>query len=193
MTHRLLSVALLAAAASGAHAAPVEYTIDPNHSQVEFTWNHFGYSNITARFDALEGTFVYDAENPSASSVTASVAIDSLDSGVDKLDTHLKSPDFFDLARFARAEFRSTKVEAAGEGRLALTGDLSIHGVTRPVTFQVTVNKIGDHPMKKVPSAGFDAATTIRRSDFGMAMAVPDVSDEITIEVTIEANAKPDA
>ena len=193
MTRRILFAALLAGFGSAAVAAPVEYRIDPAHSQVEFTWSHFGFSNITARFDALEGTFVYDAENPSASSVTASVAIDSLDSGVDKLDAHLKSPDFFDLAKFSRAEFKSTKVEAAGEGKLALTGDLSIHGVTRPVTFQVTVNKIGDHPMKKVPSAGFDAATTIKRSDFGMAMAVPNVSDEITIEVTIEANAKPDA
>lgn len=193
MSFRLLPAVLLAAAATGATAAPVEYRIDPSHSQVEFTWSHFGYSNITARFDQLEGTFVYDAENPSASSAQAAVVIDSLDSGVDKLDTHLKSPDFFDAAKFARAEFKSTKVEAAGEGKLALTGDLSIHGVTRPVTFQVTVNKIGDHPMKKVPSAGFDAVTTIKRSDFGMSMAVPNVSDEITIEITIEANATPDA
>lgn len=193
MSFRLLTAVLLAAAATGATAAPVEYRIDPSHSQVEFTWSHFGYSNITARFDQLEGTFVYDAENPSASSAQAAVVIDSLDSGVDKLDTHLKSPDFFDAAKFARAEFKSTKVEAAGEGKLALTGDLSIHGVTKPVTFQVTVNKIGDHPMKKVPSAGFDAVTTIKRSDFGMSMAVPNVSDEITIEITIEANATPDA
>jgi polyisoprenoid-binding protein YceI len=193
MKYRLLSAALLAAAASCANAAPVEYRIDPNHSQVEFTWNHFGFSNITARVDAIEGTFVYDAENPAASSATAKVAIDSIDSGVDKLDAHLKSPDFFDQAKFGHAEFKSTKVEAAGEGKLALTGDLTVHGISKPVTFQVTVNKIGDHPMKKIPSAGFDAVATIKRSDFGMSMAVPNVSDEITIEITIEANAKPDA
>ena len=193
MKHRLLSAALLAATAVPAYAAPVEYTLDPNHSQVEFTWNHFGFSNITARFDAVEGSFVYDAENPAASSARASVAIDSIDSGVDKLDAHLKSPDFFDQAKFATAEFRSTKVEAAGEGRLALTGDLTIHGVTKPVTFQVTINKIGEHAMKKLPAAGFDARATVKRSDFGMSMAVPNVSDEITIDITVEAFAKPDA
>jgi polyisoprenoid-binding protein YceI len=193
MKYRILTAALLAAAATPAWSAPVEYAIDPSHSQVEFTWSHFGYSNITARFDTVEGTFVYDAENPSASSAQASVAIDSIDSGVDKLDAHLKSPDFFDLAKFGRAEFKSTKVEAAGEGKLALSGDLTIHGVTRPVTFQVTVNKVGEHPMKKLPAAGFDASATIKRSDFGMSMAVPNVSDEIKVEITVEAFAKPDA
>jgi polyisoprenoid-binding protein YceI len=193
MKHRLLFAALVAASAAPAFAAPVEYVIDPRHSQVEFTWNHFGFSNITARFDTVEGSFVYDAENPAASSVQASVAIDSIDSGVDKLDEHLKSPDFFDLGKFAKAEFKSTKVEAAGEGRLALTGDLSIHGISKPVTFQVTINKVGEHAMKKVPAAGFDARTTVKRSDFGMSMAVPNVSDEITIDITVEAFAKPDA
>lgn len=194
MAPRLLTAALLSACClAPAYAAPVEYAIDPSHSQVIFGWNHFGYSNIRARFDVVEGSIVYDAENPSASSARASVAIESIDSGVDKLDTHLKSPDFFDVAKFAKAEFRSTKVEAAGEGKLALTGDLTIHGVTRPVTFQVTVNRIGDHPMKKIPAAGFDAHTTLKRSDFGMPMAVPNVSDEITLDVTVEAFAKPDA
>lgn len=194
MVVRLLTAALLSACClAPAFAAPVEYAIDPNHSQVIVGWNHFGYSNIRGRFNVLEGSFVYDAENPAASSARATVLIESIDTGVDKLDAHLKSPDFFDVAKFAKAEFQSTKVEAAGEGKLALTGDLSIHGVTKPVTFQVTVNKIGDHPMKKIPAAGFDAHATVKRTEFGMPMAVPNVSDEITIDVTIEAFAKPDA
>lgn len=194
MSKRLLSVALLSAlVASPAIAAPVEYVIDPGHTQVEITWNHFGFSNITGRFDKVEGSFVYDAENPAASSATAVVSIDSFDAGVDKLDAHLKSPDFFDAAKFANAEFKSTSVEAAGEGKLKMMGDLSIHGVTKPVTFDVTLNKVGEHAMKKIQSAGFDASTTIKRSDFGVGAYVPNVSDEIRIDITVEAAMKPAA
>lgn len=190
MTPRLLTTALLSAlVAAPALAAPVEYVIDPGHTQVEFTWNHFGYSNITARFDKMEGSIVYDAEKPAASSATVKIAIDSVDAGVDKLDAHLKSPDFFDATKFASAEFKSTAVEAAGEGKLKVTGDLSIHGVTRPVTLDVTINKIAEHPMTKKPTAGFDASTTIKRSDFGVGAYAPNVSDEIRIEITTEAAA----
>lgn len=195
MTTRLFTTALLSAAllsalvAAPALAAPVEYVIDPGHTQVEFTWNHFGYSNITARFDKMEGSIVYDAENPAASSATVKIAIDSVDAGVDKLDAHLKSPDFFDAAKFASAEFKSNAVEAAGEGKLKVTGDLSIHGVTHPVTLDVTINKIAEHPMTKKPTAGFDASTTIKRSDFGVGAYAPNVSDEIRIEITTEAAA----
>jgi polyisoprenoid-binding protein YceI len=191
MNLRLLSAAVFAAAAAApVSAAPVEYAIDPSHSQVEFTWNHFGYSNLTARFDALEGSFVYDAENPSASSVNATVKIDSLDSGVDKLDAHLKSADFFDAAQFGTATFTSTKVEAAGEGRLKVAGELTIHGVTKPAILDVTVNKIGEHPMKKVPAAGFDATTKVLRTQFGVGLYAPNVSDEIRIDITVEATQK---
>jgi polyisoprenoid-binding protein YceI len=194
MTIRLLTAALLSAAcAAPAFAAPVEYVLDPNHTQVEFTWNHMGYSNITARIDRIEGRFTYDAENPAASSASATAHIDSLDSGVDKLDAHLKSADFFDAAKFPLATFTSTKAEAAGEGKLRLSGDLTIHGVTLPITFHVTLNKFGEHPMKKVPAGGFDAHATLKRSEFGMDMAVPNVSDEIRLEISAEAAAKPAA
>lgn len=194
MSQRLLSLALLSAfVAAPAFAAPVEFVFDPGHTQVEFTYSHFGYSNITVRFDQIEGSLVYDAENPAASSATATITIDSLDSGVDKLDTHLKSPDFFDAATFAKAEFKSTAVEAAGEGKLRMTGDLTIHGVTKPVTLDVTINKVAEHPMKKVLTAGFDASTTIKRSDFGVGAYVPNVSDEVRIEITLEATPKPAA
>jgi polyisoprenoid-binding protein YceI len=193
MKLRLLSLALAFAVVTPAFAAPVEYTIDPTHSQVEITWNHLGFSNITARFDTIDGSFVYDAENPSASSAQVTVQIDSLDSGVDKLDTHLKASDFFDAEKFPTAQFKSTAVAAAGEGKLTLSGDLTIHGETKPVSFDVTLNKIGDHPMRKVPAAGFDAHTTIKRSEFGVGNYVPAISDEIKIEITVEATAKPAA
>jgi polyisoprenoid-binding protein YceI len=189
---RLLPLSLLCslAFAGSVSAAPVEFTFDPTHTQVEFTYSHFGFSNITGRFDTLEGSVIYDAENPSASSASAKITIGSLSAGVKKLDDHLLSGDFFDAAQFPVAEFKSTQVEAAGEGKLRMTGDLTIHGVTRPVTFDVTVNKVAEHPMRKVLTAGFDATTTIKRSDFGVGQYAPAVSDEVRIDITVEANAK---
>jgi polyisoprenoid-binding protein YceI len=189
MSLRPLFAALVFALAAPAFAAPVEYVFDPTHTQVEFTYSHLGFSNITGRFDTVEGRLVYDAENPSASSAEATLQIASLDTGVDKLDTHLKASDFFDAEKFATATFKSTSVAAAGEGKLTMSGDLTIHGVTKPVTFDVSINKIGDHPMRKVPAAGFDAKTTIKRSEFGVGGYAPAISDEVTIEITVEANA----
>lgn len=194
MTRRLLTAALLSAAlAAPVAAAPVEYTLDPTHTQVEITWNHLGFSNITARFDEVEGSFTYDAENPEASSASATVKIASIDSGVDKLDQHLQAGDFFDAEKFPTATFASTRAEAAGEGKLRLSGDLTIHGVTLPVTFDVTLNRFAEHPMRKVPAGGFDASLTIKRSDFGVGAYVPNISDEIRIEITGEGLAKPAA
>ena len=190
MKLRSLSAALLFAA-SPVFAAPVEYTIDPGHTQVEFSYSHFGFSTITGRFDQVSGKIVYDAANPSASSVEATLVADSIDTGVDKLDAHLKSGDLFDSAKFPVATFKSNKVEAAGEGRLKVTGDVSIHGVTKSIILDVTINKIADHPMKKVPTAGFDARTVLLRSEFGMDMAVPNVSDEVRIDITTEALGTP--
>ena len=184
---KILAAALLAACAAPALAAPTTYTIDPNHSQVRFGWTHFEFSNIQARFDTVGGTFTYDPENVAASSVEATIDVDSIDSGVDKLDEHLKSPDFFDAAKFGTATYKSTAVKEAGAGKLTVEGELTVHGVTKPVSLDVTINKIGPHGMTKKPSAGFDATATLKRSDFGLGQYVPNVSDEIRIEITIEA------
>jgi polyisoprenoid-binding protein YceI len=186
------SIALLAALfAAPAFAAPMHYTIDPNHSQLHIQWTHFGLSNIQARFNKLEGSILYDAENPAASSVEASIAIDSIDSGVDDLDEHLRTNEFFDAAKFPTATFKSTKVTASGDKKLSVTGDLTVHGVTKPVTLDVTINQVGPHGMTKKPAAGFDATTTLKRSDFGVSMYVPNVSDDIKVTITIEATGKP--
>ena len=184
---KILAAALLAAFAAPAFAAPTTYTIDPNHSQVRFGWTHFEFSNIEARFNDVAGTFTYDPENVAASSVEATIGIASVDSGVAKLDEHLQSPDFFDTAKFGTATYKSTAVSESGSGKLKVDGELTVHGVTRPVSLDVTINKIGPHGMTKKPSAGFDATATLKRSDFGIGMYVPNVSDEITIEVSVEA------
>ncbi len=180
----LLASLLLAGAAS---AAPVAYTIDPNHTQVEFSWDHFGFSHITGRFDKVEGEFRFDPADPTRSSINVTIPIASLSTGVADLDEHLRSDDFFDVAQFPNATFKSTQVETAGADQLKVSGDLSIHGVTRPAVLEVTINKVGEHPLGKRAAAGFDARTTLKRSDFGIAKFVPNVSDQIAIEITMEA------
>jgi polyisoprenoid-binding protein YceI len=186
MFKRLVLASLLALATFSAQAAE-SYAIDPTHTQVEFTYSHFGFSNITGRFDTVESEFLFDPQDPTQSSVKVTIPMASLSTGVEKLDTHLLSADFFDAEKYPTATFTSTGVTAAGEGRLQVAGDLSIHGVTRPVVLDVTINKIGEHPMAKTPAAGFDARTTIKRSDFGVGNYAPAVSDEVLIEITVES------
>ena len=170
-----------------ANAQPAKYTIDSSHTQVEFTYSHFGFSNITGRFDQISGVFELDTQNLAKSKISVEIPINSISTGVDKLNAHLQSADFFDQAKFPTATFVSTKVHVASDKELHVMGDLTIHGVTKPVVLTVKVNKIADHPMKKIPAAGFDAITTIKRSDFGVAGYVPAVSDEVTIRITLEA------
>lgn len=188
MLVRTLLAASLAMASASALAAAETYTIDSTHTQARFTWNHFGFSNPSGNFDKIEGTITYDAADPANSSVNVTIAIDSINTHVEKLDNHMKSPDLFDAAKYPTATFKSTKVEkAAGEGKFKVTGDLTIHGVTKSVVLDTTLNGAGEHPMKKVPTVGFDASTTIKRSDFGIDFMVPKVSDEIRIKITTEA------
>ncbi len=188
MKTRLLALALAAtAAAAPAFAEPVTYTIDPTHTQIQFTWSHMGFSNITGRFDATEGTLVYDPANPAASSIQVTTQIASVTSGVAKLDEEFLAAEYFDAARFPTASFKSTAVEAAGEGKLKVTGDLRIHGVTQSATFDVTVNKVGEHPMRKVQAAGFDATGTIDRTAFGVDRYTMVTGPEIHLRITTEA------
>lgn len=164
------------------------YTLDPGHTQVVFSWNHFGYSNPSAQFGNLEGTLEFDQAKPTQSSVSVTIPLSGVDSHVPKLDEHLQSSEFFDVAKYPDAVFKSTKVEkGAGKDKLKVTGDLTLHGVTKPVVLDVTINKVGEHPMRKAPAAGFDATTTIKRSDFGITKYVPMVSDDIKVHITSEA------
>ena len=186
MKFRSLILAGLLAAAPLALATEA-YDIDPTHTQVEFTYSHFGFSNITGRFDTVESEFHFDVADPTQSSVKVTIPVSSISTGVAKLDEHLKGSDFFDVARFPTATFTSTGVTVAGEGKLAVAGELTIHGVTRPVVMDVTINKVGEHPMTKKPAVGFDASFDIKRSEFGVGGYAPAVSDEVRIEITVEA------
>lgn len=185
---RYVALAGLLAAAGAAQAAPVTYKLDPGHTMVLFSWNHFGFSNPSANLGQVDGTLVYDEAKPADSTVEATLPLSGLDTFVPKLDEHLKSADFLDAAKYPNVTFKSTKVTAAGKGKLKVTGDLTVHGVTKPVTLDVTLNKVGPHPMMKVQTVGFDATATIKRSDFGVGAYVPNVSDEIKIRITTEAH-----
>jgi len=186
MIRRLALSAALALVTAPVFAA--SYTLDPGHTQVVFTWNHFGYSNPTAQFGKVEGTLEFDQANPTKAVVDVKIALASVNSNVPKLDEHLQKDEFFDSAKFPEATFKSTKVEkGASADKLKVTGDLTLHGVTKPVVLDVTVNKVGEHPMRKAPAAGFDASTTIKRSEFGITKYVPMISDDIKIHITSEA------
>ena len=189
MRIRLLSAAaLLAFAAAPAFAAPVTYKIDPTHTIVLAQWNHFGFSNPSASFGNVEGTLVYDAADVARSSVEVTLPLSGLEGFSAKFNEHLRSADFFDAAKFPKATFKSTKVEAAGEGKLKVTGDLTVKDITRPVVLDVTLNKAADHPMTKAPTIGFDATTTVSRTEFGVGNYAPAVSDEVELRITTEAS-----
>jgi len=186
MIRRFALAAAVALASAPAFAGT--YTLDPGHTQVIFSWNHFGFSNPTAQFGKVEGTLEFDQADPTKSSVQVIIPLASVNSNVPKLDEHLQKDEFFDSAKYPNATFKSTKVEkGAGSDKLKVTGDLTLHGVTKPVVLDVTINKVGEHPMRKAPAAGFEASTTVKRSDFGISKYVPMVSDDIKIHITSEA------
>ncbi|MCW1976086.1 YceI family protein [Xanthomonas campestris] len=176
-----------ASTAPAVQVASGTYTLDPTHTDVLAQWSHFGFSNPTAHFGNVDGTLVYDAADVTKSTVQVTLPLSGLNSFTAKFDEHLKSGDFFDAAKFPSATFKSTKVESAGTNKLTVTGDLTVKDQTKPVVLDVTLNGAGEHPMKKVPAAGFDATTTIKRSDFGVGQYAPNVSDEVKIRITTEA------
>jgi polyisoprenoid-binding protein YceI len=184
---KILLVAALFAFAGSAFAAPVTYKIDPNHTNVIASWSHFGFSHPSINFGQADGSIVYDAENVSASSVQVTLPLSGLSAFAANFNDHLSSGDWFDAAKYPAATFKSTKVEAAGDGKLKVTGDLTVKGVTKPVVLDVNLNKAGEQPQAKRPAVGFDATATVKRSDFGLGAYVPNVSDEVSLRITTEA------
>lgn len=185
---RLALAVVLSLLTATAIAAPLTYRLDPNHTQVLARWEHFGFSHPSANFGQVEGTLVYDADDVAASSVKVRLPLSGLDTFVPALDEHLRGQDFFDAGHYPAITFDSTQVESAGAGKLKVTGDLTIKGVTKPVVLDVTLNKAAVQAMTKRPAIGFDATAAIKRSDFGIAQFVPNVSDEITLRITTEAS-----
>lgn len=186
-TALLLALLTASTAPAAAIAAPVTYQLDPTHTDVLFTWNHNGFSFPTGRAAISSGTLTYDAAKPTASQVQVELPLAELATHVPKLDEIVKSDKLFDAAKFPQATFRSTSVSTQGSGRLKITGDLTLHGVTRPVVLDATLNKLGEHPSRKVPTIGFNATAVIRRSEFGLDAFLPNIADEVQLRITTEA------
>jgi polyisoprenoid-binding protein YceI len=186
MLRRIAFAAALVVASMPIFAAT--YTLEPDYTQGVFRWDHLGFSSPAAQFAQATGTLELDAANPARSSVIVTIPLSSLSTGVPALDEHLRSEDFFETAKFPTATFRSTQVaRVPASGHLKVTGELSLHGVTRPVTLDVAIVKTGPNPRTNVPTIGFDATTTLRRSDFGLGAYVPQVGDEIQMRITTQA------
>ncbi len=168
------------------HATP--YTLEPDYTQGVFRWDHLGFSRPAAQFSQGQGTLEFDQSDPTRCMVKVTIPLSTLNTGVPALDEDFRSSSFFDTTRFPAATFQSTKVEQAhGKDQLTVTGDLTLHGVTKPVTLTVTIVKIGTNPRSHLPTVGFAAQTILKRSDFGLGAYVPQVGDDIRVEISSQA------
>jgi len=188
----ILSFAALATAAFQSASAAVEtYTIDPVHSSVAFSIRHF-VSKVPGSFTKFSGTILVDRANLEKSSVEATIDVSSVNTANEKRDGHLKSPDFFDTAKFGTATFKSTSWKKTGEDSYDVTGDLTLHGVTKEVTLKTKLLGFGPG-MQGAQLSGWEATTTLKKADFGVsgpAMLGKALGDEVTITIGIEADLK---
>ncbi len=184
MRRALIAIALTATAPVTLAA---DYMLDPAHTYPHFSIRHFGMSNMLGRFDKTEGTLSIDQE---AGTGAVEVTIDaaSINTGHEKRDEHLRSPDFLNVVEFPEITFKSTNVTFNGQDKATVEGDLTILGVTKPVTLDATSVVCGTHPMRGDPRCGIDATATIKRSDFGMTYGLPDaIGDEMQLIFEVEA------
>ena len=180
-----LACALLVTSA-GVAAAADTWKIDPNHSSAQFSVRHMGISTVRGAFTKVSGTVDYDSSQTANSSVEVTIDTNSIDTRVEMRDKDLKSDHFFDVAKYPTITFKSTRVEVGGPGKLKVMGDLTMHGVTKPVALDVE----GPTPPVKDPKGnlhmGASATTKVKRSDFGMTFGQAMVGDDIEITIDTE-------
>ncbi|MCB5364874.1 polyisoprenoid-binding protein [Pusillimonas sp. CC-YST705] len=173
---------------SAAVAAPVTYELDPSHSFAGFSYPHIGLSTQQQRFNGAKGTIVLDTDAKTGS-VDVTVDTTSITTGHDGFDKHIQGPEFLDTAAHPTATFKSSKVIFEGDKPVAAEGDLTIKGVTKPVTLKLTSFASKEHPMAKKPAIGANATAVIKRSEFNASKFVPAVSDDVTLVLVVEAIA----
>jgi polyisoprenoid-binding protein YceI len=185
----VLAIALLLTLFASAAAQDKDtWQLDPPHSSAQFSVRHLGVSTIRGAFTKVSGTVHYDAANPGKTSIQATIESASVDTRVEMRDNDLRSPRFLDAQKYPTITFQSKKVEVAGEGKLKVTGDLTIHGVTKEVVLDVD----GPTPAIKDPMGkdrlrmGASATTRINRNDFGVGGLPGIVGDDITITLDVE-------
>jgi polyisoprenoid-binding protein YceI len=180
-----LTVGALAAALP-AFAAPENYVIDAGHTFPSFEVNHLGFSTHRGRFNKTEGKITLDTAAKSGS-VEITIDANSVDTGGEKLDKHLKAEDFFNVAKFPTLTFKGSKFTFDGDKPVAVEGDFTLLGVTKPVKLTISNFKCGAHPFNKKPLCGAEVTGTIKRSEFGMKYGVPAVGDDIKLMIQVEA------
>lgn len=170
-------------------AAPITYTSDANHTFASFTYNHLGFSEQTSRFNNVSGTVVYDAV---AKTGNANITIDtkSVDTGSTLFNGHIQSEDFLSTEKYPSATFKSDKFVFSGDKLTSIQGVLTLKGLSKPITLDVTNFDCKKHPMNGSDACGANAVAKVKRSDFNMAKYAPAVTDEVTIRISIEASAK---
>ncbi|MDB5478235.1 MAG: polyisoprenoid-binding protein [Alphaproteobacteria bacterium] len=176
--------------ALAAPASPVQkaYKIDPNHTRVIYFISHLGFSRFMGHFNKATGTINFNVDDVQNSSVDVTIDATSLSMDQSVLDNTLQGPQYFDTQRFPTITFKSTRVQRTGPATGDVTGDLTLHGMTRPVTLQVKFNRQGMNRYARANSLGFSATGKINRSDFGIRTLLPDVGDEVTLQIEAEAN-----
>lgn len=183
---RLFAPLLFAAALPLSALAADSYTIDPSHTYPHFSISHLGFSTLQGRFDKTSGKVMLDRASKTG---TVDITIDaaSISTGLAKRDDHLKSPDFFNAAEFPSITFKSSVLKFSGDTPVSVQGNLTLLGVTKPVTLTIDSFKCGTNPMNKKEECGAGAYTQIKRSDFGMKYGLPNIGDDIKLVFEIEA------
>lgn len=179
--------AALLMSAGAALAAPAKYELDASHSQVMFTYEHLGFSTTYNMFSGFTGEIMFDQEDPAASSVSVTIPTRSLFTGWEARFDHFMGDDFFAAVDDEMITFTSTGIEVTGDNTAKITGELTVNEVTKEVVLDAKMNNSGQNPMSGKEWAGFDATTTILRSDFNLGAFAPAVSDEVEVFISIEA------
>ena len=185
----LTALAFTGVVATSAVAAPLTYSVDGSHTFPRFSYLHFGYSTQLSSFSKTTGKVVYDPQAQQGS-VDIVISTKSVNTGFADFNEHIQGEDFLDTAKFPEATFKSTKVVFQGEKPKSIEGQLTIKGVTKPVTLTVTSFQAAPHPMIKKPTIGANAFTVIKRSEFNAGKYAPYVGDEVRIDIAIEAIAQ---
>lgn len=192
MNRTAISAALLLFAATTAIAADTNpkavtggtYAVESTHTRVQFSVLHMGFTDWYGDFTGVSGSLSLDPKNVAASTLDITIPAASVLTTNATLDGELKAADWFDVAQFPTIRFVSTKVVQTAPGKANITGDLTFHGVTKPVTLAATFNGAGPNPMSKVYTVGFNATATLKRSDFGVSKYVGMVGDETTLRIS---------
>ena len=187
MNRLTIVTGILALAAPLAFAQTSTWTSDPAHSEVEFSISHLTVSNVHGRFGHVTASIVYDEADLTKSTVNATIDVSGVDTGEDARNNHLKSPDFFDAAANPTATFTSTSVAKSDNG-LIINGNLTLHGVTKPVVLHAEGPRGPAPGMDHKPHAGFSATTTVKRTDFGIGAKFPStvVGEEVKLDIELE-------